>query len=335
MCSIRLIIINNKHIFTILCCNCSVQLIFSFQRDYCYFQRIKEGGRLILFGNTSWRLWKGERLQELNVSIVAYLSALKLADLGVILKNVPPNNPKLVIHIYFPLKWSMTNLIFNLKSVSVVLDAQIARLFYACNLPFSLVEHYVFRQTIAMLRPGYAPPTRNKLAGQLLEYIYDEITEASASVLEEKNVTLILDGWSDIHNSPIIAHSVHTGKNLTLWVPWTQAQMRKQPLILLHWLLKIPKRPLQSLDARLLLLWATMREKFCQCALSWNPKSIHLQYMVLLPYVKPSRKDVTPLQVISQIIEINKYFRNHHVTGSLLSSKKDQLSRIYSCYSLE
>ena len=96
------------------------------------------------------------------------------------------------------------------------LDAQIARLFYACNLPFSLVEHYVFRQTIAMLRPGYAPPTRKKLAGQLLEYIYDEITEASASVLEEKNVTLILDGWSDIHNSPIIAHSVHTGKNLTL-----------------------------------------------------------------------------------------------------------------------
>ena len=63
-----------------------------------------------------------------------------------------------------------------------------------------------------MLRPRYAPPTRKKLAGPLLEYIYDEITEASASVLAEKNVTLIQDRWSDIHNSPIIAPSLHTGE---------------------------------------------------------------------------------------------------------------------------
>ena len=33
-------------------------------------------------------------------------------------------------------------------------------------------------------------------------------------------------------------------------------------------------------------------------------------------------KDITPSQVISQITEINKYFRNHHVPGSLLSSQK-------------
>ena len=38
------------------------------------------------------------------------------------------------------------------------------------------------------------------------------MTEAAASVLKEKDATLVQDGWSDIHNSPVIAHSVHTGE---------------------------------------------------------------------------------------------------------------------------
>ena len=34
----------------------------------------------------------------------------------------------------------------------------------------------------------------------------------TASALEGKDVTLVQDGWSDIHNSPVIAHCVHTGE---------------------------------------------------------------------------------------------------------------------------
>jgi len=29
--------------------------------------------------------------------------------------------------------------------------------------------------------------------------------------LKDEPVTLIQDGWSDIHNSPVIAHCIHTG----------------------------------------------------------------------------------------------------------------------------
>ena len=46
-----------------------------------------------------------------------------------------------------------------------ILDDQIARLFYACNLPFSLAENDVFKKTISILRPGYTPPTRKSIAG--------------------------------------------------------------------------------------------------------------------------------------------------------------------------
>ena len=30
-------------------------------------------------------------------------------------------------------------------------------------------------------------------------------------------------------------------------------------------------------------------------------------------------QDITPSQVINQVVEVNKYFRNHHVPGALLS----------------
>ena len=30
-------------------------------------------------------------------------------------------------------------------------------------------------------------------------------------------------------------------------------------------------------------------------------------------------QDITPSQVINQVVEVNKYFRNHHVQGALLS----------------
>ncbi|KAI6651907.1 hypothetical protein LOD99_4786 [Oopsacas minuta] len=101
---------------------------------------------------------------------------------------------------------------FTIKTSShqkETLDNQIARLFYACNLPFNLAENDVFKKTISMLRPGYTPPTRKSLAGGLLDKTFNEVTTMTASALEGKDVTLVQDGWSDIHNSPVIAHCVH------------------------------------------------------------------------------------------------------------------------------
>jgi len=37
----------------------------------------------------------------------------------------------------------------------IQLDHQIARLFYACNLPFNIASHPEWKKTIEMLCPGY------------------------------------------------------------------------------------------------------------------------------------------------------------------------------------
>jgi tRNA A37 methylthiotransferase MiaB len=36
-------------------------------------------------------------------------------------------------------------------------------------------------------------------------------------------------------------------------------------------------------------------------------------------------QDITLAQVINQVVEINKYFRNHHIPGSLLSEISDSV----------
>ena len=104
---------------------------------------------------------------------------------------------------------------FTIKTNSLrkeILDDQISRLFYACNLPFSLAENDVFKKTISMLRPSYIPPKRKSLARGLLDKIFNEVNAMTASALEGKDVAPVQDGWGDIHNSPVIAHCLHTGE---------------------------------------------------------------------------------------------------------------------------
>lgn len=65
------------------------------------------------------------------------------------------------------------------------------------------------------LRPGYKPPSRKDLSGVLLDKVHEEVNDKMTEELKDVNsmrpVTLIQDGWSSIHNDPIIATSIHTG----------------------------------------------------------------------------------------------------------------------------
>lgn len=66
-----------------------------------------------------------------------------------------------------------------------------------------------------LLRPGYNPPNRKELAGPLLDTISEKVDIMMTSELaqEDRLITILQDGWSSIKNDPIIATSIHTGKN--------------------------------------------------------------------------------------------------------------------------
>ncbi|KAI6649837.1 Transposase [Oopsacas minuta] len=101
------------------------------------------------------------------------------------------------------------------KSEAELLDLQIARYIYATNTPFIAVEHPEFMKLIKMLRPGYIPPNRHDIGNKLLNNVQGSLLDTCRKTLEDKTVSLSLDGWSNVHNEPVVCVSVTTDKGET------------------------------------------------------------------------------------------------------------------------
>ena len=106
---------------------------------------------------------------------------------------------------------SMDNLVMHTSgNEKPAIDLQIARFVCASNLPFSIVEHPEFFKLITMLRPGYQSPSRHKISDGLLNYLYFSMQSDCKERLADQTVFMMLDGWSNIHNEPIVCVSVTT-----------------------------------------------------------------------------------------------------------------------------
>ena len=88
------------------------------------------------------------------------------------------------------------------------LDQQCARSIYATNSSFLSVEHKDYVKFCKMMRPGYIPPTRHQIGGPLLDKVHAELQESCKEQLANKPVCMAMDGWSNIHNEPIVCVSI-------------------------------------------------------------------------------------------------------------------------------
>ena len=60
-----------------------------------------------------------------------------------------------------------------------------------------------------MLHPGYQPPTRKQLGGKILDSIYEDLQDEAKSQLDGQNVTLCVNGWSNVNDDAIRGFSVN------------------------------------------------------------------------------------------------------------------------------
>lgn len=79
---------------------------------------------------------------------------------------------------------------------------------YATNSSFRLVEHPTFIKAVQMLRPGYKLPDRKAIGGRLLDIVHDRHQNTCKDQLNGKTVCMSLDGWSNVHNEPIVCVAV-------------------------------------------------------------------------------------------------------------------------------
>ena len=200
------------------------------------------------------------------------------------------------------------------------LDQQIARLFYACNIPFNIASHPEWKKTLEMLRPGYQGPTRKDLGGPLLETVHERLVQHMKTEVQGKNVVMMQDGWSDIHNTPVIATSLHTGEKSYFMAALETGTNKKTA----DYCTAIAQDAIQEASEKYGCTvtgvvtynekkMEAMRTKLQQADPTLSVYGCSAHWLNLLG------QDITPAQIMSQVVEINKYFHNHHVPGALLS----------------
>lgn len=84
------------------------------------------------------------------------------------------------------------------------LDELLAEVFYSTNTAFNSVEHPSFEKFMAKCRPGYKLPTCHELAAPLLDKVHNKLQQVCEEKLKNETVCMSLDGWSNIHNEPVI-----------------------------------------------------------------------------------------------------------------------------------
>lgn len=206
------------------------------------------------------------------------------------------------------------------------LDEQVARFFYACNIPFAVAEQPEFQKLVSLLRPGYKAPGRKAIGGPLLEKEYNAVQEATASNLRGKNVTLIQDGWSDIHNSPVIAHCVHSGSSAYFLSSDETGANKKTSDYCAELARRAIADAVEKFGCKVIGVVTDNEKKMVKMRqiLQADDPSL-VVYGCASHWMNLLGQDITPHGVVNQIVEINKYFRNHHAAGALLDEKQGSL----------
>jgi hypothetical protein len=199
------------------------------------------------------------------------------------------------------------------------LDKSVASMFYACNIPFNAVENPHLRKAIGELRPGYQPPTRKALAGHLLDSTYDEITARCYENIKGENVVLQQDGWSDVHNSPVIATIVSTTKSIDVIEVADIGPERKTA----EFCAAKAKEGIQKIEEKI-------GCKVIGVVTDNEPKMVKMRqilqedipglftYGCASHYLNLLGQKLTKESVVARVVTVAKYFRNHHVPSAVL-----------------
>lgn len=101
------------------------------------------------------------------------------------------------------------------------IDEQLAKFIFATNSSFRITEHSEFKKLLNKLRPGYKPPNRQRIGGELFNSFYETELHKIKPELKNNVVCLSIDGWSNVHNEPIVSICLTTNNGHTYLVDST------------------------------------------------------------------------------------------------------------------
>ncbi|CAB5095217.1 unnamed protein product [Rhizophagus irregularis] len=84
------------------------------------------------------------------------------------------------------------------------LEFQLAQALFSAGVPFAFVENPLVIQFFKCLQPSFKLPNRRKLAGDLLNDVYDEVKlQTDEQISKAKTLCMVSDGWSNINRESV------------------------------------------------------------------------------------------------------------------------------------
>ena len=162
-----------------------------------------------------------------------------------------------------------------------------------------------------------------KLAGPSLDKEYDKIDGEMRINLQGKDVVLSQDGWSNVRREPIIASCIHVPGHSFLHDAIDVGDVTKSA----EFCADLAKESIENAEekygcrvfgfvsdneAKMLRVRAILEE--------WRGNTF-ITYGCLAHYLNLVQAEATPPQVKGQLVEVQKFFRNHQRPQAQLKSK--------------
>lgn len=228
------------------------------------------------------------------------------------------------------------SVIITTKAEKEKLDVVIAKFFYSCNISFNTAENPHFKKMIETLRPGYPSPNRKELAGGLLNKVYDECELEMKDYLKGKTLTLMQDGWSNVHNNPVIANCVSDGVKSFFINSIETSTNHKDAAYCLDLAIEAIRHCETKYSCKINSFVSDnenkmkkMRSALQTARNDHDPNNSFISYGCAAHYMNLLGQDICQIKniasILSQIVEVSKYFRNHHVPKGYLNNFKEAL----------
>ena len=88
------------------------------------------------------------------------------------------------------------------------IDAAITKFVVGTNSPFVIVENANFLRLVDILRPRTKIPSRQKLAGPLLDKVFAEEKLKVEKIVKDQVCTMMIDGWSTKVMEPVLGNAI-------------------------------------------------------------------------------------------------------------------------------